>query len=125
MTLNKIGFTTGRIHGLTKDPYYNKEKLQFFWDITFSNISTVTRLENLTAIKVGNTKEEAEEFCNELKNRFKKLGINDGDMVKIMYTSDGSVRAIKRTNKTTLWIDVDDKFAIKDFNNLNVGMLIN
>lgn len=116
--------TIARINGLNEQPYYNKEKLEYFWDITFSDRSTNLRFENLAFIRVGKTKEEAEKFCNELKKKFENLHINNGCKVNVLFTSDGSVHAIKSAkNKKNLWIDVDDKFAIKNLCNLNVLLI--
>lgn len=115
----ELCITTCRIHGLNKNPYYSIERSRFFWDLTLSDISTNIRLENLVHIMVGKNPKEAYQYCNYLKMRFREFHINEGDEVFIMFTEDGSLRAIK-SNEKDLWIDADDKFTKKNFAYLKV-----
>lgn len=71
MKFQKINIATARIKGLEDPPYYFESKCYYAWDIMFKDTSTLL-FANLPCIKVGNTIEESEIFCNELKENFKK-----------------------------------------------------
>lgn len=120
MKTQTISIATARINGLTASPYYFEAKCFWAWKIMFSDTSTLGFF-NLPFIKVGDNEEEAVIFCNRLKNKFKQANIHDGDKVAVIFGEDGNARAIGRTG-TDLWIDVDDKFVIKTFKELNINI---
>jgi len=118
MKFEKICIATARIKGLTKSPYYLEHHGYFAWDIMFYDTSTLM-FDNLPCIEVGNTVEEAVNFCNQLKENFKQGNIHDGDKVAVIFKENGHVRAIGRIGQD-LWVDVDDKFVKKTFEELDI-----
>lgn len=84
----------------------------------FEDTSTFS-FRNLPFIKVGDTKEEGEIFCNQLKENFKEAHIYDGDKVAVIFGDDGCVLAIGSMGEDA-WIDTTDKFVKKTFAELNI-----
>ena len=84
----------------------------------FEDTSTLL-FDNLTFIKVGNTTEEGEAFCNQLKANFKEAHIYDGDKVVVVFEDDGHVLAIGKIGEDA-WIDTTDKFVRKTFSELHI-----
>ena len=118
MKFQKINIATARIKGLEDPPYYFESKCYYAWDIMFKDTSTLL-FANLPCIKVGNTIEESEIFCNELKENFKKAHIYDGDKVAVIFEKDGRVLAIGNLGEDA-WIDTTDKYVKKTFAELNL-----
>ena len=67
MKCQGINIATARIHGLNRPPYYFDHKCFYAWGIDFSDSSTLF-FNNLPVIKVGDTKEQGEIYCNQLKS---------------------------------------------------------
>ena len=118
MKYEGINVGTGRIKGLTNSPYYFEPFCFYVWSITFSDTSTMM-FDNMPYIKVGETEEEANHFCNQIKSNFKKAGISEKDRVSVLYENDGSVIAIGKKSSDS-WIDCTDKFAIKSIEDLGI-----
>lgn len=118
MKFQKINIATARITGLTEPPYYFDHHCYYAWDIVFQDASTFA-FNNLPSIKVGETEEEGEIFCNILKENFKRAHIYDGDKVAVIFGNDGYILAIGKPGKD-VWIDTNDKFKVKNFKQLNV-----
>lgn len=121
MKFQKVSIGTARISGIgIKDkPYLCQHYLHWAFDILFHDAST-KKIENITNIKVGNNKDEAKLFSNEIKNRIRdEIHIDNGSKVSLIFSETGRVRAIGAIGRD-LWIDVDDKFAVKTFEDLNV-----
>lgn len=118
MKCQEINIATARIEGLTKSPYYFDHHCFYAWDVLFSHTSTLL-FKNLPYIKVGDTEQEGEIFCNQLKENFKEAHICDGDTVAVIFGNDGNVIAIGCIGND-LWIDTTDKFALKTFEELNI-----
>ena len=102
MKFQKVNIATARIKGLKKPPYYFDHHCYYAWDI-----------------KVGNTEEEGEVFCNQFKENFNEAHIYDGDKVAVIFGDDGRVLAIGNTGEDA-WIDTTDKFVKKTFAELNI-----
>ena len=114
----ELNIATAKIHGLERESFYFEEKCCYAFRIMFYSTSTLL-FGNLPHIVAGETKEEAEKFCNQLKENFKKVGIHErGDGV-ICFESDGSVIAIGKRG-VDLWIDVNDNFTCKTFKELKL-----
>jgi hypothetical protein len=118
MKCQEINIATARIEGLTKPPYYFDHRCFYAWSITFSDTSTLF-FNNLSFIKVGDTEEEGENFCNQLKENFKEAHIHEGDKIAVIFENDCNVIAIGSLGED-LWIDVTDKFVKKTFEELNI-----
>lgn len=118
MKFQKVNIATARIKGLEKPPYYSEHYCYYVWDIMFEDTSTLS-FRNLPFIKVGDTKEEGEIFCNQLKENFKEAHIYDGDKVAVIFGDDGCVLAIGSMGEDA-WIDTTDKFVKKTFAELNI-----
>lgn len=118
MKFKKVNIATARIYGLTKSPYFFEFQNYYTWKIMFSDASSVI-FRDLTFIDVGDTEEEAEIRCNQLKENFKQAHINEGDKVAVIFENDGRVRAIGCIGKD-LWIDTCDGFVKKTFEELNI-----
>jgi len=118
MKFQKVNIATARIKGLEELPYYFEHNCYYAWDIVFEDTSTFS-FYNLAFIKVGNTKEEGEIFCNQFKDNFKEAHIYDGDKVAVIFGDDGRVLAIGNIGEDT-WIDTNDKFIKKTFAELNI-----
>ena len=118
MKFQKVNIATARIKGLKKPPYYFDHHCYYAWDIMFEDTSTLF-FYNLPFIKVGNTEEEGEVFCNQLKENFNEAHIYDGDKVAVIFGDDGRVLAIGNTGEDA-WIDTTDKFVKKTFAELNI-----
>lgn len=84
MKFQEVNIATARIKGLEKPPYYFEHHCYYVWDIMFEDTSTFS-FRNLPFIKVGDTKEEGEIFCNQLKENFKEAHIYDGDKVAVIF----------------------------------------
>lgn len=84
----------------------------------FYDTSTL-QFNNLPFIKVGDNEEEAETFCDQLKENFKQAKIHNGDKVAILFETNGFVRAIGNIGQD-LWIDVDNNFLKKTFKDLGI-----
>lgn len=118
MKFSEINIATGKIEGLDKPPYYFNHRCYYAWEISFYDTSTLT-FNNLPFIRVGNTEEEGEKYCNEIKKIFKDANIHNDDKVAIIFENTGEVIAIGKTSKD-VWIDVRDKFTKKTFAELNI-----
>lgn len=118
MKFQKVNIATARIKGLKKPPYYFNHRSYYAWDIMFEDTSTLL-FNNIPFIYVGNTEEEAEIFCNQLKENFKEAHIYDGEKVAVIFGDNGRVLAIGNTG-TDEWIDTTDKFIKKTFAELNI-----
>ena len=118
MKFVEIEIGTARINGLNKPPYYFEHRSYYVWDIMFSDTSTLS-FNHLTNIWVGDNKEEAEIFCNQIKEKFRQANICDGNKVAVIFGKDCKVRAIGCKGKD-LWIDVNDGFTQKTFKELNI-----
>ncbi len=118
MKCQGINIATARIHGLNRPPYYFDHKCFYAWSIEFSDSSTLF-FNNIPFIKVGDTKEQGEIYCNQLKSNFKNAHIYEGDKVAIIFDKDGAVLAIGHTSDD-VWIDVRDNFVKKAFKDLNI-----
>ena len=118
MKCQEINIATARIEGLTNPPYYFDHRCFYAWSITFSDTSTLF-FNNLSFIKVGDTEEEGENFCNQLKENFKVAHIHEGDTIAVIFENDCNVIAIGSLGED-LWIDVTDKFVKKTFEELNI-----
>ncbi len=118
MKCQEINIATGRIEGLSKPPYYFDHHCFYAWSITFSDTSTFF-FNNLPFIKLGDTEEEGEIFCNQIKENFNKAHIHEGDEVAVIFGKDGDVIAIGSLGEDS-WIDVTDKFTKKSFEDLNI-----
>ena len=118
MKCQEINIATARINGLTKPPYYFDHRCFYAWNITFLDASILS-FRNLPFIKVGDTEEEGEIFCNQLKENFKEAHIHEGDKIAVIFKNDGSVIAIGSLGED-LWIDVTDRFVKKIFEELNI-----
>lgn len=118
MKVKKINIATARIQGLTKSPYYFEARCYYAWNITFKDTSNLF-FNNLPFIKVGNTQEEGEIFCDLIKANFKAAHIHEGDKVAVIFGDDGCILAIARAGRDE-WIDTTDKFVKKTFAELNI-----
>ncbi len=118
MNFQEVNIATAQIKGLEKPPYYSDHHCYYVWDIMFEDTSTFS-FRNLPFIKVGDTKEEGEIFCNQLKENFKEAHIYDGDKVAVIFGDDGCVLAIGSMGEDA-WIDTTDKFVKKTFAELNI-----
>ena len=105
---------TARIHGLESSPYWFGEHCHFAWDITFSEHSEFFAFINIVGINMGKTKEEAEEFCDGIKENFKQANIHENDEVTVVYGRDGLVIAIGKKEEKS-WIEVNNKFSKRSF----------
>lgn len=119
MANNKINVATAQIRGLTESPYYFEHNCFYAWKIMFSNPSTLFL--NLPVIKVGNTKEEGEIFCNQLKKNFNEAHIYEGNKVAVIFEDGGCILAIGNIGEDA-WIDANDKFVKKTFAELNIDI---
>lgn len=120
MRIRHIHLAIVKINGLNSEPYYFSHWCFYAWNIMFSD-APVFALDNMSYIKVGDTPDEAEKFCNKIKSNFSKAMINDGDSVAVIFGNDGCARAIGKLSKD-LWIDVTDNFSVKTFKELNVNI---
>lgn len=118
MKFQNVNIATAQIDGLAKSPYYFEHHCYYAWDIMFRNSSTLI-FYNIPFIKVGDTEEEGNIFCNQIKENFNKAHINEGDKVAIIFDDSGHVIAIGSIGKD-VWIDVTDKFARKTFAELKI-----
>lgn len=118
MKFQKVNIATARIEGLTDSPYYVEHYGCCCWNIMFNDTSTLEFC-NISFIKVGNTKEEGEIHCNQIKENFKEAHIHEGDKVAVIFGNDGKVLAIGKTGEDA-WIDTTDKFVKKTFEELNI-----
>ena len=118
MNFQKINIATARIEGLTEPPHYFDHHCYYTWNLVFKDTSTFA-FNNIPFIKVGNTEEEGEFFCNQLKENFNEAHIYDGDKVAVIFGDDGRVLAIGNTGSDA-WIDTTDKFVKKTFSELNI-----
>ena len=118
MKFKDVNIATAHIYGLCKPPYYAENFDYYAWDIMFDNSSTLI-FYNIPFIKVGDTEEEGNIFCNQIKENFNKAHINEGDKVAIIFEDSGHVIAIGSIGKD-VWIDVTNKFARKTFADLNI-----
>lgn len=98
MKFQKVNIATARIKGLKKPPYYFDHRGYYAWDIMFEDTSTLL-FNNIPFIYVGNTEEEAEIFCNQLKENFKEAHIYDGEKVAVIFGDNGRVLAIGNTGQ--------------------------
>ena len=66
MKFQNVNIATAQIEGLAKSPYYFEHHCYYAWDIMFRNSSTLI-FNNIPFIKVGDTEEEGNIFCNQIK----------------------------------------------------------
>ena len=118
MDFLRVSIATARIKGLNKSPYYFQHRGYYAWDIMFEETSTLL-FSNIPFIKVGDTEEEAERICNQLKENFVEARIHDGEKVAVIFGEDFHVMAIGCIGED-MWIDTRDKFTKKTFAELNV-----
>ena len=120
MKNKQICIATAQIRGLNDSPYYFEHHCFYAWRIIFLKPSTI-RIDNLPVIPVGETKEEGEKFCNQLKQNFREALIHEGEKVAVIFEDDGQVLAIGSLG-SNLWIDTRDKFVKKTFKELNINI---
>ncbi len=118
MRFQKLNIATARIKGLKGVPYYFEHKCYFALDIMFYDTSSLG-FNNITQIKVGDTRKEGRNFCNQLRDNFGQANIHEKDRIAVIYTPNGCVKAISRLGQD-LWIDVEHGFTVKTFRQLNL-----
>ncbi len=118
MIRTKVSEATARMNALSDPPFYWPHACIYAWNIILEDTSTLM-FRHPSFFKMGDTLEEAVEYCNKVKEIFKEAGIHDGDMVDLLFERDGHVRAIGNKERN-VWIDLNDKFATKTFNQLGV-----
>lgn len=118
MIRTKVSEATARMNALSTPPVYWSHKCYYVWNIILEDTSTLI-FHHPSFLKMGDTSEEAVEYCNKVKDIFKNAGIHDGDMVDLLFERSGDVRAIGNKERN-VWIDLSDKFATKTFNQLGV-----
>ena len=118
----KINVATARITGLAKPFYYFEHRDSYVFDIMFEDTSTLM-FKNLPFIEVGETEEEAISNYNKFLQNFENANIHEGDDVAVIFEDDGCVRAIARIG-VNVWIDVDDKFKMKSFEELGIDITL-
>lgn len=122
MRAEKISIATAKITGLKSNPYYFDSKCFWAWNIMFYESSTLL-FDNLPYIWLSeDSQEEAKKNCDELKEQFASAGIYEGDKVAIMFKEGGPVMAIGRIGGND-WIDVEDHFRRKTFEELNIDII--
>lgn len=118
MSNSEIGIVTATIQGLNDGPYYFHSKCFWAWEIDFKNPSNLF-VDNIPYIYLHEDSEkEAKKACKKLKANFEKAGIFEGDRIAII-TKDSNVKAIGRLGGKS-WIDVENKFVIKTFKELDL-----
>ena len=116
--LHNVSIATARINGLNKSPYYFKQGEFYAVDITFTDSSTLL-FDNMPYIKVGKTREEANNFWSKMKKNFSDAHILDKNRVAIICDKYFQIVAIGNTGED-VWIDVTDQFKAKSFAELNI-----
>ena len=116
----KIGITTARISGLKMPPYYCKDT--GIWIFGFNLTSASRRLKQTPWYELTDeSKKEAEQVCNQLKQSFSDADICDQSTVVAICREDGSVRAIAPKRKDC-WIDIEDHCTKKTFKELGLDI---
>lgn len=117
MNSKKIGIATAEFSGLHKKTKYFSRYDCYACDIVLSNSSSL-----LPYIIIGKTEEEAEEFKNRIKKIFKDANIFTKEKFIVMFEQDtNSVLALGAIGKN-FWIDVNDRFKTKTFEELNINI---
>ena len=116
MRFEKFCITTARIIGLNNNSILCVDNCVFLGSIYF--LEAGSKLKNYSCV-LGNYLKEAQSLWENVKDMFAKAHIHNGDKVNVIFREDHSVRAIGSI-KQNLWIDVDDKFAKKSFEELNI-----
>lgn len=116
MESKKIGIATAEFSGLSKKSKYFSRLDCYTCEIVLSNSSAL-----LPYLIIGKTLEEAEDFKNKIRKIFKESNIFTKDKFVVMFEQDkNSVLALGAIGKD-FWIDVNDNFKIKNFNDLNIN----
>ena len=109
---------TARIKGLEVSPTVWSERFCFIWNLMFTETSTLL-FNNISFIPMGDDEETAMKFYNRVKKNFKRAHINENEKVAIIFDEGGTVKAVAKTGRNS-WIDIEDKFSIKTFQELNI-----
>lgn len=117
MAVKNFSTATGKILGLNQEPYYFDHHCYWASSITFDDISDLC-VKNMSVIRMGDTLEEAKEFWDNIKENFKKAGINNRDKVDIIFNIKTGEPVALGNEATKLWIDVEDKFTLKSYRGL-------
>lgn len=113
-----LNIATAKISGMESSPYYFEHKCYWAWGIQFEGCSYFF-LPSLPFLKMGDTEDEAQLFCNTVKSNFHSAGIYEESKVVILFSNNGTVIAIGRVGQD-IWIDINDKFRKKTFKELNI-----
>lgn len=113
-----LNIATAKIRGLNSSPYYFESKCYWAWEIQWEDCSSCF-LSSLPFLKMGDTEDEAQLFCNTVKRNFHSAGIYEGSKIVILFSNNGTVIAIGRVGQD-IWIDINDKFRKKTFKELNI-----
>lgn len=120
MRNQKICIGTGRIYGLREPVYYFDPKCYWAVDIYFKKTTTLF-FNHLYYIFAGKTEEEGEKFWNKVKGNFAAANIKERQVVYVLFDQRGCVLAIGNMDKK-FWIDCNDQFAKKTYDELNLGV---
>jgi len=114
---------------LNQDVYYSEEHCFWAWVISLKLASLpncpkhqIIEFPKNIWICMGETEQEAQSLHELRKKAFQDIGISDGDLVTVIYDSNGIV-AIGRQRKS-LWIHVTDEFKLKTLKELNLSFEI-
>lgn len=114
----KFSIATATIVGLEMEPHSLRNL--FEWDIRF--LRKKTDFNPIIFENLGETIEDAKRYCLPIKEQFKKAEIEPFQKVVVLFeTETRNVRAIG-TSGGEKWIDVQDGFDLKTFEELKIDI---
>lgn len=114
----RFSLATATIFGLDMRPHTRNGVYE--WSITFCRQTVV--FDHIDFKYLGNNMEEAEKTCIPIKEQFLKAGIESCESVVVLIDAETSkIRAISKKG-SEYWIDVQDKFALKTFDELKINV---
>lgn len=120
MKIRKVGIAKARIKGLTDGNFKRDDTWLFYTTHIFLDQISSIYFKPLANIKCGNLFEESQKFHSKLIHQFDSIGIHNGDEVVVLFEkANSNIIAIGKT-ESNKWIDVNDYFKIKVFNDFNL-----
>lgn len=120
MKVRKVGIRKARIEGLTEKNFYWSDELGFYKKDIVLKAHYLFMFKNLLDINLEKNSEKAQQYHNKIIKQFDSVGIHEGDEVVILINEQDSTAIAIGSPASNKWIDVNDYFKIKVFNDFNL-----
>lgn len=114
----KFSIATATIVGLDMEPHGLRNL--FEWDIRF--LRKATEFNPIIFENLGESFEDAQRYCEPIKAKFKEIGIEPLSKVVVLFETETLNVCAIGTSGGEKWIDVQDGFNLKTFEELKIDI---